>query len=684
MPSVTGLSPYELATILEHLPSGVIVVDAFGRDLFRNSAARSLRTPYQSPHVPIMDRAVRAGMRDAQTGRVLERQQSPLARALTGEVVAPQDYLVATTDSDDLRRLRVSAIPVRNECGEISGAVSVFTDITDEVAQKRRAARLFEVEQRARAQTEQAMAQLEQELIERRRAEDALQRSQQRLRLALEASRMGTWDYDALTRAVDISPEMASLTGSTRGAAQHALVDALARFHPDDRASVEAALENALAEQHDLHIETRIVDRSNDRVRWLLIKGRVFRDQAGRPLRMTGIGMEITERKEAEAARTSMAHGERLRALGEMASGIAHDLNQSLALITGYSDMIRQELVQGVPEVNRVREMVDITSRAAFQGGKALRGLLSFVRTQDLMAEIERINVAEVLEDIALLTAPRWRDYSQAQGRPIMLDVTAEGGCWINGSPAELREALTNLVFNAVDALPAGGSIHLRAWRAGEHVAIEVADTGTGMTPEVKARVFDPFFTTKGEQGTGLGLPQVLAIVEKHGGSIDLQSSPGVGTHFCLKFPRASEPAQEKAPDLTDRPAAKPQRGVRVLIVEDEDQLARMARLVFSQHGHQVVVASSGEAAVEQLAHQTFDLVVSDLGLGAGKNGWDVAEEVRRRSPSARFVLVTGWGAAIDPQEAAQRGVHEVIAKPYRIADLRQVADRVANALGDD
>jgi CheY-like chemotaxis protein len=200
------------------------------------------------------------------------------------------------------------------------------------------------------------------------------------------------------------------------------------------------------------------------------------------------------------------------------------------------------------------------------------------------------------------------------------------------------------------------------------------------MPAEVKARIFDPFFTTKGEHGTGLGLPQVLAIVEKHGGTIELDSAPERGTTFRMKFPRASQPAP-KQPQPAEAPSAAPRRGVRVLVVEDEDQLARMARIVLSQHGHQVVVAPSGDEAIERLEGEQFDLVISDLGLGAGKNGWDVAAEVRDRWPATRFVLVTGWGAAIDPHEAEARGVHEVMAKPYRIADLRQVADRVAEAL---
>jgi CheY-like chemotaxis protein len=324
--------------------------------------------------------------------------------------------------------------------------------------------------------------------------------------------------------------------------------------------------------------------------------------------------------------------------------------------------------------------MVEITARAAIEGGEALRGLLSFVRTQELLSEVERVDVPRMLHDVGRLTAPRWRDAPQAEGRPIELIVEAEPDCAIDGSPSALREAITNLIFNAVDALPHGGAIHLEAREHDNRIVIEVRDTGTGMPPEVQARIFDPFFTTKGERGTGLGLPQVLTIVERHSGTIHLDSEPERGTTFRLSFPRSSDRRRRKGPPV-ETPDLAPVRGIRILVVEDEQQLARMAGLVLSQRGHHVLVAASAEEALAYLEEKSFELVISDLGLGPGKNGWDLAQAVRERWPGTRFVLVTGWGAAIDTAEARARGVDRVIAKPYRISDLRQVADHVAGAL---
>jgi two-component system, chemotaxis family, CheB/CheR fusion protein len=169
---------------------------------------------------------------------------------------------------------------------------------------------------------------------------------------------------------------------------------------------------------------------------------------------------------------------------------------------------------------------------------------------------------------------------------------------------------------------------------------------------------------------------------------MDVVSSPDKGTAFRLHFPPATagSASDSAAPGSDEKlgsgtAAVAPKRSIRILVVEDEPQLARMAGLVLSQPGHKVVVASTGEDALERLAGERFDLIISDLGLGTGKNGWDLAEEVRARWPETHFVLVTGWGAGIDPRAARERGVHQVLAKPYRIADLRQVADNVAGQL---
>jgi CheY-like chemotaxis protein len=196
------------------------------------------------------------------------------------------------------------------------------------------------------------------------------------------------------------------------------------------------------------------------------------------------------------------------------------------------------------------------------------------------------------------------------------------------------------------------------------------------MSPEVQRRIFEPFFTTKGEHGTGLGLAMVFGIVRQHGGEIEVTSVPGQGTTFSLSLP-ASEPEQGEAHVSVECRTA---RVLRVLVVDDEQRLAALAAGMLRRDGHFAAEAASGQAALERLGSEAFDLVISDLSMGEGLNGWELADAVAQLRPGLPVVLATGWGAGIDVAEARGRGVQAVLAKPFRIADLRQVIARVIDA----
>jgi CheY-like chemotaxis protein len=202
---------------------------------------------------------------------------------------------------------------------------------------------------------------------------------------------------------------------------------------------------------------------------------------------------------------------------------------------------------------------------------------------------------------------------------------------------------------------------------------IDVADTGTGMPPEIKARVFEPFFTTKGQAGSGLGLAMVFGIVQRHQGQIDITSDEGRGTTIHLTLPAADRaqaaPASvAAADDVTAR---------RILVVDDEPRLAALLVGLLRYEGHEGVTAQSAEEALERLASGQFDLVITDLSMGEGMNGWDLAAAIAASPTPIPVVLATGWGAGIDDDEASSRGVSGVVAKPYRRADIHAVIARV-------
>jgi PAS domain S-box-containing protein len=386
---------------------------------------------------------------------------------------------------------------------------------------------------------------------------------------------------------------------------------------------------------------------------------------------------DATERKHAEQRAQQLVQSEKMRALGQMASGIAHDLNQSLALISGYGDLARQSL-QRARDPGLVHDYLGTVVQAAIDGGETVKRLLTFAQHRT-DAPRQCIELRTLLPEVVQLTAPRWRDASQAEGHQIDMRVSIGEETTIEGWPHSVREALINLVFNAVDALPHGGAICLSAHRADEQVIVEVADTGTGMPPEVQARIFEPFFTTKGERGTGLGLAQVYGIVQRHGGEISVVSTPGRGTTFRLVFPAA--PASQPVAVARHGGPEPEAVALRVLAVDDEPALARMVALVLKKHGHQVDVATSGETALQVLEHQQFDLVITDLGLGSGLNGWQLAEQVAQSWPAVRVALATGWGAGIDPGQARARGIAAVVAKPYTAETLRGVVGAIASEI---
>jgi diguanylate cyclase (GGDEF)-like protein/PAS domain S-box-containing protein len=388
---------------------------------------------------------------------------------------------------------------------------------------------------------------------------------------------------------------------------------------------------------------------------------------------------DVTDRRQAEQQREAMAQSEKLRALGQMASGIAHDLNQSLMLVASYGELAHLALSQA-PDDDRLKlaefeDLVTTMTQAALDGGETVKRLLLFTRAAPKQ-DTHPVDLSSAVRDAAQLTAPRWRDAAQATGRPISLYVEAQDNPIIQGSSARLRELMTNLIFNAIDALPDGGTIRLRVRVQHGSAVLDVADSGVGMSAEVRERVFEPFFTTKGESGTGLGLAMVFGIVEQHGGLIEVDSAPGEGTTFRITFPLLvlAQAADRPPPRVVQAGSSRP---LRVLAVDDEPMMTKAVVRVLRPSGHVVTVAASGEEALDRLAERSFDVVISDMGMGAGMNGWELAEAVKQRWPEVRFLLATGWGAAIDPDEARARGVEAVLAKPYRGSDLLQALHRI-------
>jgi len=384
-------------------------------------------------------------------------------------------------------------------------------------------------------------------------------------------------------------------------------------------------------------------------------------DQPG-PSGAVALLRDVTDVRRAQER---VAASERFRALGEMASGVAHDFNNLLAIILGRAELLAAltRPPQGDP---RLGAHVSVIQQAARDGEHTVKRLQAVSGLTRRPAG-GQMDVAAVLEDVVAFTRPRWKDRAQQQGQTIAVQIEAEPLPPLVGEAAELREVLINLVFNAVDALPHGGTITLRSRRMGDEVLIEVRDTGIGMTEAVRRRVFDPFFSTKGAAGTGLGLSVSYGIIARMGGRMAVVSAPNQGTTVSVALP-----CQPAAPEPA--PAAAAAAGpARILLVDDEPLVRQTAAALLELDGHLVVEAESGAEALRRLAAgERFAALLTDLGMPA-MSGMQLVAAVRARGWSLPCVLVTGWGSELGDADLAAAGVQAVLNKPFSREQLREV-----------
>jgi signal transduction histidine kinase/CheY-like chemotaxis protein len=375
-------------------------------------------------------------------------------------------------------------------------------------------------------------------------------------------------------------------------------------------------------------------------------------------------------------AQEELVRTEKLRALGQMSAGIAHDLNNMLAAILGQTELLRLRVK--LPEV---QEALKVLYTAASDGAQVVRRLMDFGRQQPRRPLVP-CDLASLADEALEITRPRWQDEAQVQGRLIEIWRSLENIPRVQGDPSEIREALSNLILNAVDAMPTGGRLTLAGYTAPDAAApgtpdwvvLTVGDTGMGMSEETRGRIFDPFFTTKGLKGTGLGLAVTYGILKRHGGKIEVASTPGQGTIFTVWFRRAAAP-QVPSPGEESPPAPV---GLRVLLIDDEDPVRGTLASLLRAVGHTVLEADGGERGLACLAGGPVELVITDLGM-PGMTGWEVARRVKAAHPRLPVILLSGWGQQISGSTPGCEHVDMVLAKPIRLEELQAAIARVVD-----
>jgi PAS domain S-box-containing protein len=374
---------------------------------------------------------------------------------------------------------------------------------------------------------------------------------------------------------------------------------------------------------------------------------------------------------------------ERLRALGQMASGIAHDINNAISPVALYSEHLLERESGLTP---RGRQALTTIARSIDDVAATVARMRDFYRQREGALPMIAMNLNGMVQEVVDLTRARWSDMPQQRGIAIQVRTDlAQNLPLALGVEGEIREALINLVFNAVDAMPEGGVLTLRTGGAAAGGAqLEVADTGSGMDEDTRRRCLEPFFTTKGERGTGLGLAMVYGTVQRHGGDIDIRSEPGRGTTFVLRFPLAKEKPSLVIDDRsTDVQTPRP---MRILLVDDDPVVLMTVQAMLEADGHLVVAANAGQDGIDAFKAELrrgahISVVLTDLGMPY-VDGRKVARAVKELSPFTPVILLTGWGQGLNADADDPEHIDEVLSKPPKLRDLRQALLRHGG--GDD
>ena len=395
----------------------------------------------------------------------------------------------------------------------------------------------------------------------------------------------------------------------------------------------------------------------------------------------TGHFTQMHEQMERlKAAEEQLLRSEKAQALSEIARGIAHDVNNVLAIILGTTELMLTRTQNAA-----TREGLEVIEEAAWRGAETVRRLQGFTAARG-KEEFLAVDLNAAILDAVGITRPRWKDEAEAQS--LRLEVVTDLGevPRVLGNPVELREMVVNLLFNALDAMPRGGRVVITTRLRGDTVEMTISDTGIGMSEDTSQRIFNPFFTTKGLQHLGLGLAVVHAILIRHRARVEVTSQEGEGTTFVVRFPAAAAastiqptPISVETPSVIEmrQPVVETQRIAHILVIENEVLLRAVLVEILTSLGHTVRWAPDGREGLVLFEKEEFDVVFTDLSMPE-VSGWEVARTVKKKNPRVPVILVTGWGHQLDSQRLVESGVDLVVAKPFQ---MERVLSALANAL---
>ncbi len=376
----------------------------------------------------------------------------------------------------------------------------------------------------------------------------------------------------------------------------------------------------------------------------------------------------VAERtRELTEAQEQLVQSEKLRSLGVMTNGIAHDFNNILGVILGRTQLMMRRSHD--PQfINDLR----IIEKSALKGSLTIRRMQDYTRLRK-DESFGPVDINAVIDEVVDMTRIRWEDEANERGLTIAMNRELSRVPFVAGNASELKDVFINIIFNAVEAMPRGGAITIRTYHENEGkdqwVVAEIADTGYGIRPDIQDRIFEPFFTTKNDQGSGLGMSVAFGIVQRHRGHIHFKSGE-TGTTFYVRLPMAlfvhSDPVEPANAEPDGHPIVKRRR---IMVIDDDEGIRAMLMEILQIDDHDVVSAGSGKEALELLERQPVEIVFTDLGMPE-MSGWDLSQEIKKRYPDIRIIMITGWGMQLDTTKAEESGIEKIIPKPVTCDEI--------------
>ncbi len=531
--------------------------------------------------------------------------------------------------------------PIRKD-SKIIGAVVTFSDITE---RKRKDEELLLLKET-----------LEQRVIERT---ESLRESEERFRGLVENTNDWIWEINEHTQYIYASPQVRELLGyepdEVIGMTPFDLMT------PENQQSVKKLFTEIAGRQKPFsRLENSNLHKDGHTV-ILETSGVPILGPDGSFKGYRGIDRDITERKKAEQA---LIQSEKLKSIGTITAGISHEFNNLLAIISGNVQLLEKTY----KDHEELMSALHTIKKASDDGAEITSKMLEFTKTSQDTKKFVSSDIRKLIMQSIDFTKPRWSN--EAQVRSINYQIDKEGlksTSSIMCNPTEIREVFINIINNALDAMPEGGSLSFSIWNRENTVFAGISDTGEGMPEDVKKRVFDPFFTTKIPVGTGLGMSMTYGIITRHGGKIEVESELGRGSTFTLQFPTTNKRASLMATPGPEQETDE--KNLRILVVDDEVDICTILDKYLSRAGHKVKTVNNGSDAIGKIKAEDFDLILCDLAM-PDVFGYDVIKSARGLGKKPKIGIITGWGEKLKIINEEDMKVEFIVKKPFNLSEL--------------